>query len=249
VPIKISGNPSKLNFAQVKLPLQPAPTLLRQELDKIPLWRGNHVGVKQLIEDFARYPYLQRVRTPEVLLDSMRDGVALVTWHTDSFAFADGFEEAKGRYLGLRGGQVVCFTSDAVGLLVKSTIADVQLQAERPQPAPKPGESGTTPAPGGASGDGTVARPATGGAAVSPVSPPPTLFFGSVKVDTTRISRDVASIANEIIQHLAALPDSEVDVTVEIQARVPGGVPDNVVRTVSENCRTLRFSSQHFEKE
>lgn len=45
------------------------------------------------------------------------------------------------------------------------------------------------------------------------------------------------------------LPDSEVDVTVEIQARVPGGVPDNVVRTVSENCRTLKFSSQHFEKE
>lgn len=75
------------------------------------------------------------------------------------------------------------------------------------------------------------------------------MFFGSVKVDTTRISRDVASIANEIIQHLAALPDSEVAVTLEIQARVPGGVPDNVVRTVSENCRTLKFSSQHFEKE
>jgi hypothetical protein len=75
------------------------------------------------------------------------------------------------------------------------------------------------------------------------------MFFGSVKVDTTRISRDVASIANEIIQHLAALPDSEVDVTVEIQARVPGGVPENVVRTVSENCRTLKFDSQHFEKD
>ena len=29
VPIKISGNPSKLNFAQVKLPLQPAPDSLR----------------------------------------------------------------------------------------------------------------------------------------------------------------------------------------------------------------------------
>jgi hypothetical protein len=56
-------------------------------------------------------------------------------------------------------------------------------------------------------------------------------------------------IANEIIQHLAALPDSEVDVTLEIQARVPGGVPDGVIRTVSENCRTLKFNSQHFEKE
>ena len=77
----------------------------------------------------------------------------------------------------------------------------------------------------------------------------PTHFFDSVKVNAARISRDVGSIANGIIQHLAKLPDTEVDVTVEIQARVPGGVPDNVVRTVSENCRTLKFTSQGFEKE
>lgn len=68
-------------------------------------------------------------------------------------------------------------------------------------------------------------------------------------MDAARISRDVGSIANEIIQHLASLPDSEVDVTLEIQARVPGGVPVNVVRTVSENCRTLKFKSQSFETE
>ena len=40
-----------------------------------------------------------------------------------------------------------------------------------------------------------------------------------------------------------------MNVTLEVQARVPGGVPDNVVRTVSENCRTLKFNSQHFEKD
>lgn len=56
-------------------------------------------------------------------------------------------------------------------------------------------------------------------------------------------------IANEIIQHLASLPNSEVIVTLEIQARVPGGVPDNVVRTVSENCCTLKFGTQAFEKD
>jgi hypothetical protein len=58
----------------------------------------------------------------------------------------------------------------------------------------------------------------------------------------------VSSIANEIIQHLASLPDTEVDVTVEIQARVPSGFSDKVVRTVSENCRTLKFTRQRFEK-
>jgi hypothetical protein len=70
-----------------------------------------------------------------------------------------------------------------------------------------------------------------------------------VKVDPARITRDVGTIAEEIIQHLASLPNSEITVTVEIQARAPGGVPDTVVRTVSENCRTLKFTSQDFEKE
>ena len=69
---------------------------------------------------------------------------------------------------------------------------------------------------------------------------PPTRFFGSAGVDAARISCDVGIIANEIIQHLASLPNSEVAITLEIQVLVPWGVPEKVVRTVSENCRTLK---------
>jgi hypothetical protein len=224
-------------------------TFLRQALDTIPLWRGNHVAVKQLVEDFARYPYLQRLRDEDVLLSSMREGVSLVTWRTDSFAFAEGYDEAKGRYLGLRGGQVLGFNSDAVGLLVKSATADAQLEAERPMPSPKPAGPGTEGAGGIRPGVGTTPAMPAPERAAPPATPAPTQFFGSVKVDSARISRDMGTIANEIIQHLASLPNSEIDVTVEIQARVPGGVPDNVVRTVSENCRTLKFKSQSFERE
>jgi hypothetical protein len=32
-----------------------AGTRLKMELDRVPLWRNNHVAVKQLAEDFARY--------------------------------------------------------------------------------------------------------------------------------------------------------------------------------------------------
>src|SRR5690606_25763702 len=35
---------------------------LRLELDRVPLWRGNDVLVKQLVEDFATYLYLPRLR-------------------------------------------------------------------------------------------------------------------------------------------------------------------------------------------
>ena len=44
-----------------------AATRLRMELDRVPLWRGDHVAVKQLVEDFARYPYLPRLKNAEVL--------------------------------------------------------------------------------------------------------------------------------------------------------------------------------------
>jgi hypothetical protein len=38
-------------------------------------------------------------------------------------------------------------------------------------------------------------------------------------------------------------------VTLEIDAQAPTGVPENVVRTVTENSRTLKFNTQGFEEE
>jgi hypothetical protein len=43
--------------------------------------------------------------------------------------------------------------------------------------------------------------------------------------------------------------DANVKVTLEIEAEIPSGAPDNVVRTVTENSRTLKFKNQGFEKE
>lgn len=34
----------------------------------------------------------------------------------------------------------------------------------------------------------------------------------------------------------------------EIEATVPEGVPEEVVRVVTENCRTLKFRSHGFER-
>jgi hypothetical protein len=75
-----------------------APTRLRMELDRIPLWRSNHVPVKQLVEGFAGYLYLPRLKAPAVLLDAIREGLRLLTWNRESFAYADSFDEIAGRY-------------------------------------------------------------------------------------------------------------------------------------------------------
>jgi hypothetical protein len=70
-----------------------------------------------------------------------------------------------------------------------------------------------------------------------------------VELNPTRVGRDAGRIAEEVISHLAGLVGATVTVTLEIDADIPDGAPENVVRTVTENSRTLKFSSQGFEED
>jgi len=226
-----------------------AATLLRMDLDKVPLWRGDHVAIKQLAEDFARYLYLPRLKDSSVLVGAIREGFALLTWEQDAFAFADSFDEGAGRYRGLRGGQVVSLAdSDTPGLLVKSEIARKQLDAESVKPPVGGSPTGPTVAGEGTAGPVPGAGP-TGMPPPAPAAMQPKRFHGTVTLDATRVGRDASRIADEVIAHLSGLVGAKVTVTLEVQAEIPSGAPDHVVRTVTENSRTLKFTSQGFEKE
>ena len=218
------------------------PTALRQELDKVPLWRGDHVSVKQLVEDFARYPYLLRLKDSDVLINSIRDGVASVTWQAETFAFAENFDEKKGRYAGLRAGTIVNVSADGFfGLVVRPQVAAQQFAKEQPVPT-----GGQEPAAPGTKG----AEPTPGSPPAAPLPPaPPRRFYGTIKIDAARMNRDASTISQEVVQHLAGLLTANVEITLDIQATIPEGVPDNVVRIVSENCRTLKFTQHDFAAE
>jgi hypothetical protein len=222
-----------------------APSRLRMELDGIPLWRGDHVALRQLVEDFARYLYLPRLRDAVVLLNAVGDGVGLLMWVHDGFAFADRYDESAGRYVGLRGGSVLHLAdAHSPGLVVKADVASAQLNSERAS-LPQPG--GGFPQPDGA-------RPQPPGSAPPPPMPPsaaplPKRFHGRVELDTARMSRDAGRIGDEIVALLSGLVGARVSVTLEIGAEIPGGVPEQTVRAVSENARTLHFDSHGFERE
>jgi hypothetical protein len=219
-----------------------AASRLRMELDRVPLWRGDNVATRQVIDDFARYVYLPRVQAPETLTRAMADGVQLLTWSKDSFAYAESFDEKEGRYRGLRCGQMVTISAnEPTGLLVKPDVAAKQQEAERPPASPGPeGAPIATPPAGG---------PVSAGSPGAPGPQLPKRFHGSVRLDATRVGRDAGRIADEVISHLSALVGSEVTITLEIEAQVPNGVPETTVRTVTENSRTLKFDTQGFEKE
>ncbi|HZQ56036.1 MAG TPA: Swt1 family HEPN domain-containing protein [Bryobacteraceae bacterium] len=220
---------------------------LRAEFDQLPaLWRGDHVGIKQLIDDFAKYLYLPRVKNAQVILDAIQDGIHRLTWRQDTFAYADSYDAATGCYRGLSNPphthSVVRLDSSSV--VVKPEVASAQIEKDLAA------ASVTTPPP--AATPGTLAEyPSTATTAAQPTATRPRAprrFHGVVDVDATRLSRDVGVIAESVVQHLTSLLDAKVSVTIEINAEVPSGAPDNVVRTVTENCRTLKFENAGFEE-
>jgi len=82
-----------------------------------------------------------------------------------------------------------------------------------------------------------------------PAPPRPKRFHGTVTLDPARAGRDESKIADEVLTHLVGLVGSSVRVALEIEAEIPAGVPEHVVRTVTENSRTLKFTSHGFESE
>jgi predicted AAA+ superfamily ATPase len=223
-----------------------AASRLRMELDRVPLWRGDHVAIKQLVDDFARYLYLPRLQDPSVLLEAILSGVGLLTWERDSFAFAESYDDAGARYRGLQVGRHVArVEADSPALVVKPEAARRQLEAERAAASLTPGTQTAGSAPT-SSPSGSLERP-TGTPGAAPARPK--RFHATVTLDPTRVGRDASRVADEVITHLCGLVGAQVKVTLEIEAEVPSGVPDNVVRTVTENSRTLKFDTHGFETE
>jgi len=68
-----------------------------------------------------------------------------------------------------------------------------------------------------------------------------------VELDPARVGRDAGRVAEEVVAHLAGLVGSEVKITMEIEARLPQGVSEQVVRIVTENSQTLKFKPHGFE--
>ena len=186
-----------------------------------------------------------------MLVDAIRSGLGLLTWEQDSFAFADSYDEAGARYRGLQfGRQVTIADADSPGLLVKADAVRRQVEAERaaaPAGAAAQAAGSSTAASGPPPGQPAGASTGTPGASPAPTRPK--RFHGTVTLDATRVGRDASKVAEEVITHLGGLVGAEVKVTLEIEAEVPAGVPENVVRTVTENSRTLKFDSHGFEKE
>lgn len=229
----VAQRASRKLISEGALAVQFPAQVLRSKLDRelATLWEDGHVALRDLWQAFAKYVYLPRLRDVEVLVAAAEAGPALLTWQTDGFATAVAVGD-DARYLGLatssHPGKL-----DPTALLVNPAFALGQLEQEASdQPDRKQEDEsggGDHPAGDGGNGDDSVPRR------------PPTRFTGVVQLDPSRPSRDFGRVAQEVIEHLTALVGADVDITVEVRAKRDDGLPDDVVRTVMENARTLKF--------
>jgi predicted AAA+ superfamily ATPase len=241
--IRLSGSDALAERASKKLKndeslvVNFAASRLRMEMDRVPLWRGDHVTIRQLVDDFGRYLYLPRLQTSAVVLSAIRAGLAMLTWDQDAFAYAEGYDESAGRYCGLRFSTLVNVTGDDTGLLVRPEVARRQIDQETTTQEPLDIDTGDKK---------RDKKP-------PPLDPPPKTkpkrYHGTVVLDSARVGRDAGRIADEVVTHLVGLLSSSVCVTLEIEAKIPEGAGDNIIRIVTENSRTLKFASSGFETE
>ena len=203
-----------------------APIHLKAELDKW-IWKDGqpHASLKQVWTYMATYLYFPRLTESKVLVDAVKAGLRT----KDYFGYADGVEGE--RYLGLVFGEAPqMVVMDETSVLVSREVAAKQKEQEAPEPPKPPGPTGPEP----------------------PKPPEPQIqrrFYGRARLKPARLASGAGQIGDEIVQHLNALVGAEVEVIIEVHAKVPDGIPENVARTVGENARALKFDEFGFEEE
>ena len=247
-PTRISGGTESIVSKAAKKMIQNealitkwAPALLKMALDDI-LWKDDdHISIKKLWDYLCTYCYLPRLANYSVLEEAIQSGVH----STEYFALAAGI--SNDRYLDLKYDTYVGFI-DRSAYLVK-ILAALKQKAKEAAEAGNP-ETPPVSNPGGKGKEEPGVSPHTPGGKPTP-EPHAAVdkhFYMSAPLDTTRIGRDVSRLMDEIINHLNTLDGCDVKITLEVTAERPEGFPVPIIRTVSENCRTLKVKDFGFEK-
>lgn len=203
-------------------------------------WREDRADypLLNLWNDFCRYPYLPVLVDSTVLRNTVSEGAET----RDFFGYATG-KEGK-RYVGLRFGSAGSVYMDENSLIIHPDAAKEQQKREQEEAADKV-EPDT----------GEVTTPGIGEKGVTefdhgdPAQKTMRRFHGSVQLNPVTASLDFAKISEEIVQHFTADVSAQVRIVVEIEANVPHGIKEHILRAVKENCCTLNFNLADFEEE
>lgn len=257
--IKVSGDITQLAVRLVKklevdqhLTRNLGAAVLRKDIDDVPLWRDDkHVSVAQLVDDFAKYVYLPRLISEDALYDAISKGMNPLDPES-GFAYADGYDQDTNTYERLRFGALAEGNRRLAGWLVKPTLANALIDAELARSAPA--DSASTATATGSSTPGAsdqfwgTGKPTESGIS-KPIKGSKRRFHGTITLRHDVFRETAGEVSREVAAQLAKVVGSKVKIIVEVVADAEAGFSDDVLRTVSENCRTLKFDTFEFEEE
>ena len=189
--------------------------LLNNHLDKF-YKAQEDISIAVLWDNLCKYCYNPRLTGSEVLIAAVKDGLT-----GKYFALAAG-KTQTGEYINLS-----YDTQQPVSLesfIVKRETADRLLNEPEPDKPDKP-----------------IIKPIEPD--IKPDNKPKVSkhFELSADLDASSVNKSVKEISEYIISQLAAIPDSALNIKLEIDMTAPNGLPSHTVRALAENCRTLKI--------
>lgn len=217
-----------------------SPIHLRTKMQEL-YWKADKLayGAMAFWEDTMRYLYLPRLMSPSVLEQAIVKGAG----SRDFFGTAYG--QREGKFDGFKFGDANVQLDDTL-LLIEPEAAKAYEAEQAVPPGPTPPGS----IPSGPTSPGQV-PPGPTHSGFKPPGPTPTprprAFHGNVAINASTAKMRMVQVAEEIIAVLAADPNAEIKVAVEIQVSFPSGASDQIKRAVTENARTLAFKNADWE--
>jgi predicted AAA+ superfamily ATPase len=219
---------------------------VRMDLDRIPLWSARQdITIGSLWKAYAQFPYLPRLASFDVLAMAVADGVAKLTWDTETFAYAEAHDDK--RWVGLVAAQQV--VPRGSGYIVAGAVAKQQMEVEaRSEPGTGSELASNEGTEAGIdTGDGRDrATKGTGSTSGFVGQVLPESFYGKFSLDTVRAIRQLEEILQNVVEHLARADGGSVELTLEINANSVG-YDDRTQRVVKENASQLNARGSEFE--
>lgn len=245
---------SKKLVTEEELIVEWSPQLFAKELKQW-IWKEQEdVRVKQVWNYLTQYLYFSRLKNIEVLRQTIQRGLDSKQF----FGYAEGKDELD-NYRGFRFGELgVRVQIDENSLLIRPDIA--KIIAKYQDAEKQDTETAATVADIDPSIEETAPfvreKPISIGQALA--KPPRKQqtkpakvyqrFNGIATLPPERIAFHINQIWEEIIQLVQNLDQVELNIRLDIEAKIPQGIPEHLVRALRENARQLGVQIEFYEE-
>ena len=86
----------------------------------------------------------------------------------------------------------------------------------------------------------------TGGSTSSPLNkskPENKSYTGSLTLDPLKAGLQTSQFMEEVMSYLQALPNPEIEMSLEVRVKIPDGIDDQTARIVLENSSSLKVDN------